>query len=62
MKITKIFGGFVSLGLLAALAVPFATAKQTAPAAQAEGKKMGMHDKLQGRVAAPRVNGQNSIR
>lgn len=47
MKITRIFGGFVSLGLLAALAVPFAAAKQqAAPAAQAEGKRMGMHDKL----------------
>lgn len=48
MKITRILGGFVSLGLLAALAVPLATAKrQAAPAAQAEGKRMGMHDKLQ---------------
>ena len=48
MKIAKILGGFVSLGLLAALAVPFATAKpQAAPAAQAEGKRMAMHDKLQ---------------
>lgn len=48
MKIAKILGGFVSLGLLAALAVPFATAKQQpAPAAQAEGKRMGGHDKLQ---------------
>lgn len=48
MKITRILGGFASLGLLAALAVPLATAKrQAAPAAQAEGKRMGMHDKLQ---------------
>ena len=48
MKIAKILGGFVLLGLLAALAGPFATAKQqAAPAAQAEGKRMGMHDKLQ---------------
>ena len=48
MKITRVLGGFVSLGLLAALAVPFATAKQQpAPAAQAEGKRMGGHDKLQ---------------
>jgi Spy/CpxP family protein refolding chaperone len=36
------------LGLFAALAVPFAVAKsQAAPAAQAPGKGMGMHDKLQ---------------
>ena len=48
MKITRVFGGLVSLGLLAALAVPFATAKQqAAPMAQAEGKRMAMHDKLQ---------------
>jgi periplasmic protein CpxP/Spy len=48
MKIAKILGGFVSLGLLALLAVPFALAKpQAAPAAQAHGKGMGMHDKLQ---------------
>lgn len=48
MKITRILGGFVSLGLLATLAVPFAAAKpQAAAAAQAEGKRMGMHDKLQ---------------
>jgi Spy/CpxP family protein refolding chaperone len=48
MKVQKILGGFVSLGLLAALAVPFAAAKShAAPPAQAEGKKMGAHDKLQ---------------
>lgn len=48
MKVQKILGGFVSFGLLAALAVPFATAKsQAAPSAQAEGKRMGAHDKLQ---------------
>jgi Spy/CpxP family protein refolding chaperone len=48
MKITRILGGFVSLGLVAALAAPFAVAtSQAAPAAQAPGKGMGMHDKLQ---------------
>jgi Spy/CpxP family protein refolding chaperone len=48
MKIAKILGGFVSLGLLAGLAVPFASAKpQAAPAAQAHEKGMGMHDKMQ---------------
>jgi Spy/CpxP family protein refolding chaperone len=48
MKIAKILGGFVSLGLLAGLAVPFASAKpQAAPAAQTHEKGMGMHDKLQ---------------
>jgi periplasmic protein CpxP/Spy len=48
MKIAKILAGFVSLGLLAGLAVPFASAKpQAAPAAQTHEKGMGMHDKLQ---------------
>jgi Spy/CpxP family protein refolding chaperone len=48
MKIAKILRGFVSLGLLAGLAVPFALAKpQAAPAAQTHEKGMGMHDKLQ---------------
>jgi Spy/CpxP family protein refolding chaperone len=48
MKITRILGGFVSLGLVAAFGVPFASAKpQAAPAAQTHEKGMGMHDKLQ---------------
>src|SRR5215470_10439159 len=48
MKIAKILGGLASLGLVAAWAVPFASAKpQTAPAAQATEKHAGMHDKLQ---------------
>jgi Spy/CpxP family protein refolding chaperone len=48
MKIEKILGGLVSLGMVAALAVPFAQAKsQTAPASQAAGKEMGMRDRLQ---------------
>jgi Spy/CpxP family protein refolding chaperone len=48
MKIAKILGGFVSLGLFAGLAVPFVSAKpQAAPVAQTHEKGMGMHDKLQ---------------
>jgi len=48
MKIAKILGGFVSLGLLAGLAVPFASAKpQAAPAAQTHEKGMAIHNKLQ---------------
>jgi len=47
MKIAKIFAGLVSLGLTAAMAVPFAAAKQqAAPAAQGREKGM-MHDKMQ---------------
>ena len=44
MKIERILGGFVSLGLVAALAVPVALAKtQAAPAPQAAGHEKGMH-------------------
>jgi Spy/CpxP family protein refolding chaperone len=44
MKIGKMLGGLVSLGLAAALAVPGALAKpQATPAPQTAGKEMGMH-------------------
>lgn len=49
MKVERILGGLVSLGLVAALAIPLASAKsQVNPATQAAGKeKGGMHDKMQ---------------
>ena len=48
MKVERIFGGLVSLGLVAALAIPLTSAKSQAnPATQAEGKEKGMHDKMQ---------------
>jgi Spy/CpxP family protein refolding chaperone len=51
MKIEKVLGGLVSLGLAAALAVPGALAKsQAAPAHQAAGKEMGMHGGLEAAV------------
>jgi Spy/CpxP family protein refolding chaperone len=44
MKIAKIFGGLRSLGMVAALAVPFALAhSQAATKPQTAGKEMGMH-------------------
>jgi Spy/CpxP family protein refolding chaperone len=46
MKIEKMLGGLVSLGLAAALAVPGALAKPqaaTTPTSQTAGKEMGMH-------------------
>jgi Spy/CpxP family protein refolding chaperone len=44
MKIERIRGGLLSLGLVAALAVPVALANsQAANAPQAAGKEMGMH-------------------
>jgi Spy/CpxP family protein refolding chaperone len=50
MKIERILGGLVSLGMVAALAVPAALAKsQAAPAAQ-QGGEMAMRDKLQSAV------------
>ena len=52
MKIERVLGGLVSLGLVAALAVPVALAKsQATPAPQAAGKEKGMHgDGLQAAV------------
>ena len=52
MKIQRVLGGLVSLGLVAALAVPVALAKsQATPAPQAAGKEKGMHgDGLQAAV------------
>src|SRR5258706_14185440 len=51
MKIERILGGLVSLGMVAALAVPMALANsQAAPASQTAGKKMGMHGGLQAAV------------
>ena len=48
MKLERILGGLVSLGLLAALAMPLASAKpQANPTTQASGKEKGMHDKMQ---------------
>ncbi len=44
MKIERIWGGLVSLGLVAALAVPVALANsQATPSPQAAGKEMAMH-------------------
>lgn len=49
MKIERVLGGLVSLGMVAALAVPSALAKsQAAPTAQQS--EMGMRDKLQSAV------------
>ena len=48
MKIERVLGGLVSLGMVAALSVPAVLAKsQAAPAQQGE---MGMRDKLQSAV------------
>jgi Spy/CpxP family protein refolding chaperone len=47
MKIVRILGGLVSLGLVAALAVPLASAKLQAAEQQATAAKEGMRDRLQ---------------
>ncbi len=51
MKIKRLLGGLVSLGMVAAMAVPLALAKsQDAPAPQASGKQTGMRGGLQAAV------------
>ena len=51
MKTERILGGLVSLGMVAALAIPVALANsQATPAPQAAGKEMGMHGGLQAAV------------
>jgi Spy/CpxP family protein refolding chaperone len=50
MKVKKILGGLVSLGLVAVLAVPLAFAKRQTPSPQAEGKEMHMRGGLQAAV------------
>jgi Spy/CpxP family protein refolding chaperone len=51
MKIERILGGLVSLGMVAAMAVPLALAKPQDPSApQASGKEMGMRGGLQAAV------------
>src|SRR5205807_3420589 len=51
MKIKRLLGGLVSLGLVAALAVTLAPANSKATSApQAGGKEMGMHGGLQAAV------------
>jgi Spy/CpxP family protein refolding chaperone len=51
MKIERMLGGLVSLGMVAALAVPLALAKsRTAPPPQAASKERGMRDRLQAAV------------
>jgi Spy/CpxP family protein refolding chaperone len=47
MKIARILGGLVLLGLVAALAVPLASAKSQAAEQQATTAKEGMRDRLQ---------------
>jgi protein CpxP len=47
MKIARILGGLVSLGLVTALAVPLASAKSQAAEQQAAAAKEGMRDRLQ---------------
>jgi Spy/CpxP family protein refolding chaperone len=50
MEIKKILGGLVSLGLVAALAVPLAFAKPRTRSPQAAGKEMHMRGGLQAAV------------
>jgi Spy/CpxP family protein refolding chaperone len=63
MKIERILGGLVSLGLVAALAVPLALAKsQAAPAPQAAGKEMGMRGGLQAAVESLNLTDDQKVK
>jgi len=51
MKIARMFAAWVSLGLLAALAIPLSLAKSQAnPAKEGAGKQMGKHEKLEAAI------------
>jgi Spy/CpxP family protein refolding chaperone len=57
MKIERILGGLVSLGMVAAMAAPLALAKSQDPAApQAAGKEMGTRGGLQAAVESLNLN------
>jgi Spy/CpxP family protein refolding chaperone len=63
MKIERILGGLVSLGIVAALAVPLALAKsQAAPAPQAAGKEMGMRGGLQAAVESLNLTDDQKVK
>ena len=63
MKIDGLLGGLVSLGLVAALAVPLALAKsQAAPAPQAAGKEMGMRGGLQAAVESLNLTDDQKVK
>jgi Spy/CpxP family protein refolding chaperone len=61
MKITRIFGGLVSLGLVAALAVPFASAKSQAAEQEAVAKE-AMRDRLQATVESLDLTGEQKAK
>jgi Spy/CpxP family protein refolding chaperone len=63
MKIERILGGLVSLGIVAALAVPLALAKsQAAPAPQTAGKEMGMRGGLQAAVESLNLTDDQKVK
>jgi Spy/CpxP family protein refolding chaperone len=63
MKIERILGGLVSLGIVAALAVPLALAKsQAVPAPQAAGKEMGMRGGLQAAVESLNLTDDQKVK
>jgi Spy/CpxP family protein refolding chaperone len=61
MKITRIFGGLVSLGLVAALAVPLASAKSQAAEQEAVAKE-AMRDRLQAAVESLDLTGEQKAK
>ena len=61
MKIERIFGGLVSLGLVAALAVPLASAKSQAAEQEAVAKE-AMRDRLQAAVESLDLTGEQKAK
>jgi Spy/CpxP family protein refolding chaperone len=61
MKITRIWGGLVSLGMVAALAVPLASAKSQAAEQEAVAKE-AMRDRLQSAVESLDLNGEQKAK
>jgi Spy/CpxP family protein refolding chaperone len=61
MKITRILGGLVSLGMVAALAVPLASAKSQAAEQEAVAKE-AMRDRLQSAVESLDLTGEQKAK
>ena len=61
MKITRIWGGLVSLGMVAALAVPLASAKSQAAEQEAVAKE-AMRDRLQSAVESLDLTGEQKAK
>ena len=62
MKMERIVGGLVSLGMVAALAVPVALARSQAAAEPQATGQMGMRDKLQAAVESLNLTDEQKVK